>query len=131
MTTRSEALAHIDTFAFLAISDATSLINAIFDHVEALEAQMVEHSQIAHRALLIGEEDGWFEWKGDAKSGGWHASLHNDLIKIRDNQHIYSWVRLHNGVMDALKKENEKLKAEKEHLEKTYERFYKKEGLSI
>lgn len=77
---------------------------------------MVEHSQIAHRALLIGEDDGWFEWKGDAESGGWHASLHNDLIKIRDNQHIYSWVRLYNGTMDALKKENEKLKAENEKM---------------
>lgn len=37
MTTRKEALAHIESFAFLAISDATSLVNAIFDHVERVE----------------------------------------------------------------------------------------------
>lgn len=35
--TREEALAHIEQFTFLAISDATSLVNAIFDYVERVE----------------------------------------------------------------------------------------------
>lgn len=39
MTTRKEALAHIEQFAFLAISDATSLVNAIFDYVERVELE--------------------------------------------------------------------------------------------
>jgi hypothetical protein len=32
--TREQSLAHVDEFAFLAISDATSLVNKIYDDLE-------------------------------------------------------------------------------------------------
>ncbi len=37
--------------------------NQISAAIEAFKEQLVEHSKIASRALLIGEEEGWFEWK--------------------------------------------------------------------
>lgn len=63
--------------------------------------QLVEHSKIASRALSIGEEEGWFEWKN--VNEGAYISLHKDLEKIRDLKEVQDYVRCQNSYIDSLK----------------------------
>lgn len=52
------------------------------------EKRLCDVARLANRIILIGEEEGWFEWKGDADNGGNHSSLHRDLTKVA-NQRVY------------------------------------------
>lgn len=65
------------------------------------QEQLVEHSKIAERALSIGGEEGWFEWK-NANEGA-YISLHKDLEKIRDLKEVQDYVRFQNSYIDSLK----------------------------
>lgn len=63
--------------------------------------QFAEHSKIANRALLIGEEEKWFDWKDDNEDA--YISLHKDLVKIRDSVEIQDYIRLQNMYIESLK----------------------------
>jgi len=52
------------------------------------EKRLCDVARLANRVILIGEEEGWFEWKGDAENGSNHSSLHRDLTKVA-NQRVY------------------------------------------
>ena len=84
--------------------------------LEELYSTILSHSNIAHRALLIGEDEGWFEWKGYEENGGWHSSLYNDFIKIRDNKPMITWMYLQNKKEDAYLKRIAELEALQEQL---------------
>lgn len=56
----------------------------IMDH----EKRLCDATRLANRVILIGEKEGWFEWKGDVETGGNHSSLHRDLTKVA-NQRVY------------------------------------------
>jgi hypothetical protein len=52
------------------------------------EKRLCDATRLANRVILIGEKEGWFEWKGDVETGGNHSSLHRDLTKVA-NQRVY------------------------------------------
>lgn len=52
------------------------------------EKRLCDVDRLANRVILIGEEEGWFEWKGDTENGGNHSSLHRDLTRVA-NQRVY------------------------------------------
>lgn len=74
------------------------------------EKRLCDVSRLANRVILIGEEEGWFEWKGDADNGGNHSSLHRDLTKVA-NQRVYKdFCDMHVKMINTLEQQIANLK---------------------
>jgi hypothetical protein len=107
MITREEAKKDLSQKLQLGILKIGEYVDQLFDQhdkqITEYEEDLMSQGQIAKRALLIGYEAGWFEWKGDAENGGNFSSIETDLKKIRDNTKIYGYIKMMNAHTDALK----------------------------
>ena len=100
--THKEALAHVNTFAFLAISDATSLVDKIYEDVSVTNGDL---AGLIERAFSIMKEDDFFqsdeEWM-------WHSSLYNDMKKVIDGNPYRGWYAAQTKIIEQ---QSEKIKS--------------------
>ena len=69
------------------------------------EKRLCDIARLANRVLLIGEEEGWFEWKGDAENGGNHSSLHRDLTKVANSRVYRDFCDMHIKIIKSLEEQ--------------------------
>jgi hypothetical protein len=105
-----EALAHVNSFTFLAISDAISLVDKIYKDVSITNGDL---TALIQRAFTIMEEENFFECKED---GSWHSSLHTDMKKVIDGNPYSGWYAAQTKIIEQQSEKIKSLQAEIEIL---------------
>lgn len=120
--TRETIKEYIDKeFTFLAISDAYSVVDKIFDYIDQLKAEnqeleeeLVSYQSLCKRTkLILDDEKFWDNTNGD---NGWHSSLHRDLSRACNKNYSDAMNKLMRDIINSLE-------AEKQESQKLFEKY--------